>query len=166
LLLPTSNSGESPPACGHITPPQHYPNQPFHHLLRLNQRLHRRSPCHLPHRTVAPTIRTRRRLCATVDKPPRSTPSSPKASNRCGLFPSCLSRLHPSPPATLVARFWPAAAVPLCKGPFCFDFNLSKKVSIKYQGLICKPGTRILKINLLKYKLRCSGIFKLRSTTL
>jgi hypothetical protein len=146
---PTCNSGESLPAHGHTTPPPHCPNQPFHQLLRLNPRLHSRSPRHLPHRTVAPTIRTRRRLCATIGRPPRSTPSPPKTSNMCGLFPSYLSLLHPSPPATLVAGFWPAVAISLCKGPFCFDFNLSEKFSIKSQGLIYKPGIRTLKTNLL-----------------
>jgi hypothetical protein len=118
-------------AKGHTTPRPHYPKQPFHHLLCLNPRLHSRSPRYLPHRTVAPTIRTRRRLCAIIDRPPRSTPSTPKTSNRCGLFPSCLSHLHPSPAATLVAEFWPAVAVSLCKGPFCFDFNLSEKLFVK-----------------------------------
>jgi hypothetical protein len=79
-------------------------------------------------------------------------PSPPKASNRCGLFPSCLSHLHPSPPATLFVRIWPTVAVPLCEGPICFDFNLSKKISVKSQGLICKHETRTLKTNLLTLK--------------
>jgi hypothetical protein len=48
----------------------------------------------------------------------------------CSLFPSCISHLRPSPPAALVAGFWPVVAVPLCKGPNCFDFNLFEKLSV------------------------------------
>jgi hypothetical protein len=149
LIAPNPSSGESPPTRGHTTPPPHYPNQHFHHLLGLTLRLHNRSPHHLPHRTVATTILTWRRLCATLGKPPRSTRSPPKTSNWCNLFPSCISCLHPSPSATLVPGFWPAVAVPLCIGSFFFDFNLSEKLSVKSQGSIYKPGTRILKTNLL-----------------
>jgi hypothetical protein len=72
----------------------------------------------------------------------------PKATSRCGLFPSCFSHLRPSPPTALVAGIWPAVTIPLHKGTFCFDFNISKKISVKSQGHICKPETRTLKTNL------------------
>jgi hypothetical protein len=130
LVAPNINSGEQSPVRGRTNPPPHCPNQPSHHLLHLTKKLYSRSPRHLPHRTATTTIRTRRRLCATVGKPPRSTPSPPKVSNRCSWFPSCIYHLRPSPSATLVSGIWSAVAVPLCKGPICFDFNLSEKLSV------------------------------------
>jgi hypothetical protein len=95
LVAPNTNSGKQSPAREHTTAPPYCPNQPSHHLPRLTPRLHSRSPCHLPRRTVATTIRTRRRLCATIAKPSQSTPSPRKTSNRCGFFPSCLSHFTP-----------------------------------------------------------------------
>jgi hypothetical protein len=74
-------------------------------------------------------------LCQSGE-PPWSTTSPPKATIRCGLVPSCLSHPRPSLPATLVAGIWPGAAIPLHKGPNCFNFNISREISIKWPLIV------------------------------
>jgi hypothetical protein len=58
-----------------------------------------------------------------------------------------LMPLPPSPSlsATLVAEIWPAAAIPLHKGPSCFIFNISREFSVESQGSFGKPQTRTCK---------------------